>query len=287
VTNIPPASDPPARPTEAEQTPQTVRVTIPRSQPYVTYSIIAVTIVIFILQQVTRSLLQADIPAVLFIKSNELIRAGQIWRLLTPMLLHGSLAHIGFNMYALLSFGTGLERYFGHGRFLLLYLLGAFAGNVASFLFTDANSLGASTAVFGLLGAEAIFLIQNRKVFPGQFRGAIGNIIFIAAINLFIIGALPGIDNWGHIGGLLGGLMFTSFAGPKWEVEGIYPALHLVDKRNSSADLWRAGTVGNDKMTLLIELQCVDNLFVNPVTGVTCIDWGTIEKVAFIVIDRK
>jgi rhomboid protease GluP len=208
-----------------------------------TYTIIGITVVIFILQLATRSFLQTDIPAVLFIKSNELIRAGQVWRLLTPMLLHGSLPHIAFNMYALLSFGTGLERYFGHRKFLLLYVLGAFAGNVASFLFTDANSLGASTAIFGLLGAEAIFLIQNRKVFPGQFRGAIGNIIFIAAINLFIIGSLPGIDNWGHIGGLLGGLMFTSFAGPKWEVEGIYPALQLVDKRPFNAVLIGAAMV--------------------------------------------
>lgn len=210
---------------------------MPRSAPYVTYAIIGITVAIYLLQQVT------NLPIILFIKSNDLIRAGEIWRLLTPMLLHGSLAHIGFNMYALLSFGTGLERYFGHGRFLLLYLLGAFAGNVASFLFTTANSLGASTAVFGLLGAEAVFLIQNRKVFPGQFRSAIGNIIFIAAINLFIIGSLPGIDNWGHIGGLIGGLMFTSFAGPKWEVEGIYPAYYLEDKRPFSSVIVGAATV--------------------------------------------
>lgn len=210
---------------------------MPHSAPYVTYTIIAITVGIYLLQQVS------DLPVILFIKSNPLIRAGQVWRLLTPMLLHGSLPHIAFNMYALLSFGTGLERHFGHGRFLLLYLLGAFAGNVASFLQTDANSLGASTAIFGLLGAEAIFLIQNRKVFPGQFRSAIGNIIFIAAINLFIIGSLPGIDNWGHIGGLIGGVMFTLFAGPKWEVEGIYPSYYLTDKRPFNAVIVGAAAV--------------------------------------------
>ena len=233
MNNYPPVSGEP----QPAPPPQQARVAMPRSAPYVTYTIIAITVGIYLLQQVS------DLPVILFIKSNPLIRAGQVWRLLTPMLLHGSLPHIAFNMYALLSFGTGLERHFGHGRFLLLYLLGAFAGNVASFLQTDANSLGASTAIFGLLGAEAIFLIQNRKVFPGQFRSAIGNIIFIAAINLFIIGSLPGIDNWGHIGGLIGGVMFTLFAGPKWEVEGIYPSYYLTDKRPFNAVIVGAATV--------------------------------------------
>jgi rhomboid protease GluP len=216
---------------------------MPRSNPYVTYSIIGITAVIFLIQLATQTLRGTDIPAYYFIKSNELIRAGQIWRLFTPMLLHANLLHIGFNMYALLSFGVGLERHFGHGRFLLLYVLAGFAGNVASFLFTDARSLGASTAIFGLLGAEAIFLIQNRKLFAGQFRNAIGNIIFIAVINLIFIGTLANVDNWGHIGGLLGGLMFSSFAGPVYAVEGIYPDYHLVDKRSFSAVLVGAAMV--------------------------------------------
>jgi rhomboid protease GluP len=242
VTDIPPTSDTsqPAAPS------QTVRVAIPQSTPYVTYSIIAITAIIFIFQLVTQIIIGTDIPVVLFIKSNELIRAGQLWRLITPALIHDDhlpYMHILFNMYALYTFGISLERHFGHGRFLLLYALGAFAGNVASFLFTDANSLGASTAIFGLLGAEAIFLIQNRKLFAEQFRSAIGNIIFIAVINLVFIRSIANVDNWGHIGGLLGGLMFTSFAGPKWEVEGIYPTFRLVDKRPFSAVLVGAAMV--------------------------------------------
>jgi rhomboid protease GluP len=212
-----------------------VRVEMPQSAPYVTYTIIGVTLAVYLLQWVSTLLVGLDLPVALFAKSNELIRAGQLWRFFTPALVHstGSLAHVAFNMYALFSFGTGLERHFGHGRFLLLYGLGAFTGNVMSFLFSDANSIGASTAVFGLIGAEGVFLYQNRKLFAGQFSSAIRNIIFIAAINLFIIGSLPGIDNWGHIGGLLGGLMFTSFAGPVWEVTGIQPMLHLDDTRSS------------------------------------------------------
>lgn len=215
---------------------QSVQVSLPRSAPYVTYVIIGITVLFYVLQLISEFAFGQDILILYGARINEAILAGEIWRLLTPALLHGSLPHIAFNMYALLSFGTGLERHFGHGRFLLLYLLGAFAGNVASFLFTGGSySVGASTAIFGLLGAEAVFLIQNRKVFAGQFRSAIGNIIFIAAINLFIIGSLPGIDNWGHIGGLVGGLMFSTFAGPIYEVEGIYPDYHLVDRRPTSA----------------------------------------------------
>lgn len=216
---------------------------MPRSAPYVTYTIIGVTVIFYALQLLSTFSFGRDILILYGARINEAILAGELWRFLTPALLHGSLPHIAFNMYALLSFGTGLERHFGHGRFLMLYLLGAFAGNVASFLYSPGYSVGASTAIFGLLGAEAVFLIQNRKVFPGHFRSAIGNIIFIAAINLFIIGSLPGIDNWGHIGGLIGGLMFTSFAGPKWEVEGIYPSYYLADKRPFSSVIVGAATV--------------------------------------------
>ena len=112
----------------------------------------------------------------------------------------------------------------------MLYFLGAFAGSVFSFLLTEGYSVGASTAVFGLIAAEVIFFYQNRKLFGSQAKQAIGNTVFIIAVNLFI-GLAPGIDNWGHVGGLLGGAMFAWFAGPRWEVVGIYPAFHLQDQR--------------------------------------------------------
>jgi len=238
MNDFPPASDPP-QPVSPQQA---VQVALPQSAPYVTYSIIGVTAFIFVLQLASQAFAQFDLPVAILAKANDLIRAGQLWRLLTPALVHGSIAHIGFNMYALLSFGTGLERHFGHGRFLLLYGLGAFGGNVMSFLFTDAVSVGASTAIFGLLSAEGVFLYQNRKLFAGQFRSAIGNVIFVAAVNLFL-GLSPTIDNWGHIGGLLGGLIFTSFAGPLWEIEGIQPSYQLVDRREASGVLIGAATV--------------------------------------------
>jgi rhomboid protease GluP len=233
---------PAAQPPQGAPPQQMVRVGMPESAPYVTYAIMAVTIVLYVLQLASESLLGTDILILYGARINEAILAGELWRFITPALLHGSIPHILFNMYALFIFGTGLERHFGHGRFFLLYVLGAFTGNVVSFLFSAGYSVGASTAVFGLLGAEAIFLYQNRKLFAGQFGRAIQNVIFIAAINLFL-GLQPGIDNWGHVGGLLGGLMFTWFAGPLWEIEGIAPVLQLVDQRPAREVLVGAATV--------------------------------------------
>jgi len=117
-----------------------------------------------------------DVAAILGEKVNDLIRAGQLWRLITPVFLHDSslpygLLHIGFNMYALFLYGRGLEGRFGHWRFTLLYFLSAYAGNVLSFLITPNPSLGASTAIFGLLAAEGIFILQNRKLLGNRPTG--------------------------------------------------------------------------------------------------------------------
>ncbi len=127
----------------------------------------------------------------------------------------------------------------GHGRFLGLYLIAGLGGNVASFIFSNAASVGASTAIFGLLAAEGIFLYQNKKLFGKNAQRALVNIITVAVINL-IIGLSPGIDNWGHVGGLLGGVAFSWFAGPILHVEGVFPSLKLVDGREPG-DIWRAG----------------------------------------------
>lgn len=217
--------------------PAAVRVSLPSTRPYVTYTIIAITTAVFLLQLASQQLFGTDLPAALGAKANDLIREGQLWRLLTPVLLHASVPHIAFNMYALWLFGVGLERHFGRGRFLLLYLLGGFTGNVMSFLLSSGLSVGASTAIFGLVGAEGVFLLQNRKLFSSQFGSAIGNVVFVVVVNLALGAFTPGIDNWGHIGGLVGGLIFTWFAGPVWQVQqaldptGMGSTLKLVDAR--------------------------------------------------------
>jgi rhomboid protease GluP len=205
---------------------------MPTGRPYVTYTLLALNIIIFLLQAAGEAMFGYDVVASLGLKANDLIRQGQFWRLFTPMFLHGSILHLGFNMYALYIFGPGLERYYRHGRFLLLFLLGGFAGNVFSFMFSAFPSLGSSTAIFALLGAEGVFLYHNQKVFGGVARRALTNIIIIALVN-FMIGLSPGIDNWGHMGGLIGGTIFAWLGGPLLEVKGISPDLRVEDTRET------------------------------------------------------
>jgi len=220
-------------PQENPEARQPVRVKLPNEQPIVTYVLIGLTVLGFILQSFIRNRTGTDWLFVFGGKINPLIMEGQVWRLITPILLHGSIMHVAFNMYALYVIGRRLEKYYGHGRFLLLYLLAGFAGNVLSFVLTANPSLGASTAVFGLLTAEGIFIFQNRELFgPLRTRQSILNLVIIFMINLFY-GFSPGtnIDNIGHIGGAIGGIFFAWKAGPLLKVTGEPPFMSMVDVR--------------------------------------------------------
>jgi rhomboid protease GluP len=224
-----------------------LQIPLPSLPPRVTYGIMGATVIVFVLQMVSVAVFgyavsQVDWLEVYGARITPAIRAGELWRFLTPALLHGSMPHIFFNMYALLSIGSFMEKQFGHGRFALLYFLAAFSGNVFSFLFAPGFSVGASTAVFGLIAAEWVFFYHNRRLFGGFARRAMGNAVFIIVVNL-VIGLSPGIDNWGHIGGLLGGAIFAWFACPRWQVAGNEPDLRLADEREGREVLIGAGVV--------------------------------------------
>ncbi len=223
------------------QPPRTVQVATPNVKPYATYTILGVTTFIYLLQLAGQYLLKTDMVALLGVKDDALIRAGELWRLITPVFLHASILHIAFNMYALFIFGRGIEARYGHGRFLLLYFLSGYAGNVMSFLLTVNPSLGASTAIFGLIAAEGVFIVLNRKLLGNRANRSLMNLLYIAGVNLLIGFTTTGVDNWGHIGGLLGGLLFAWFGGPRWKLEGFYPAVKLIDEREGHGAL--AGTV--------------------------------------------
>lgn len=220
--------------------PETTRVRLQEKpvKPYATYLLAALLGILFIAQEISRTQTGTDILFIMLGKINTLILRGEVWRFITPALLHGSLYHLGFNLYALYVLGTRIEPIYGHGRFLTLFLLGAFGGNVLSFVLSKSPSLGSSTAIFGLLGAEVAFLIYNRQLFGRESKAMLSNLAFILVLNL-MIGIMPGlnIDIWGHAGGLAAGFIFGALAGPRWAIRRSDLGLQIVDTR-TKRDLW-------------------------------------------------
>ena len=133
-------------------------------------------------------------------------RPGEYWRLFTANFLHIGLMHIAFNLYALYIVGTEVEMFYGPWRFLVIYLLSGLSGAIASYAFTYGLSAGASTAVFGLIGTLFAFFTRNRAVFGEMSRTRLTNLIVVIAINVFYGLSVGTIDNWGHVGGFIGGV---------------------------------------------------------------------------------
>jgi membrane associated rhomboid family serine protease len=124
---------------------------------------------------------------------------GEWWRLLTSAFLHGSILHLVFNMYVLFAFGPTLERILGHWRFVVLFLISALGGSVASYVFSDVRtvSVGASGAIFGLMGA---LVIAGRRL-----RFDITQVLVLIGINVAIGFFSAGTDWRAHLGGLATG----------------------------------------------------------------------------------
>ncbi|MCE1252730.1 MAG: rhomboid family intramembrane serine protease [Anaerolineae bacterium] len=219
---IPPESAPPAP----------VRVRLIARRPIVSYILMGLTVFVYLLQMASQFLLGGDYPAYLGMKYNVFIEAGQLWRLFTPIFLHGSIVHIGFNMYALYALGPTLEEQYGRKPFLMLYLISGIAGNVLSFILSPNSSLGASTSIFGLIAGQLIFVYINRAFFGQKAQSMLINIMTIIIINLGL-GLTPGIDNWGHLGGLAGGLAFAWFAGPVLQAHQRFDEIVISNQRKS------------------------------------------------------
>jgi rhomboid protease GluP len=185
-------------------------------QPLLAYALMAANALIFL-----AGFLMPELEWELFLRGalipKLVVAEGEIYRLLTAMFLHGSLGHIFFNVYALYIVGRTVEPIFGRPRFLLIYLLGGLAGSVASLALggIDGASVGASGAVFAIFAAEAWHLYQHRGLYP-NVRARLQHMLFLIVINL-VIGFAPGsrIDNWGHIGGMLAGLLLAWRVGPR------------------------------------------------------------------------
>jgi len=184
---------------EARKSTPKVRTALAVNAP-ATRVILAITIAFYVIDRVTGLVpyLASFPPA---------IAGGEFWRLLTPVLLHGSLIHIGLNMYILYIYGPIVEQNFGTARFIAMYLISGVMGGAASYTFSSCRSVGvgASGAIFGLAGILLIYAYNRRKsVVMGTF---LGGIRFFIIANLLLGLFIPRIDNFAHLGGLVGGVL--------------------------------------------------------------------------------
>jgi membrane associated rhomboid family serine protease len=149
-------------------------------------------------------------------KLSDRIMAGQdLYRLVTPVFLHGGIFHLMTNMMSLKRTGGDLEKLFGPGRYIASYVVAGMAGNLLSAMQSPNPSLGASGAVFGVFGAYFVFLNRNEWLLGSYGEQMTSSITQTVAMNLFLGAINPVIDNWAHLGGALGGAAMAYAFGPR------------------------------------------------------------------------
>ncbi len=221
---------------------QRVAIRFPVSTPRLVYVLLAVNVAVF--------LYYFSLPAVEQVrflvrwgKVNDAITSGEYYRLFTAMFLHLNLSHILLNGMALYFFGRDVETLFGSLRFAVIYVLGGLSGSLASFVFTDALSVGASGAIFAIFGAELVYLYRHRHLHGPSGRKLFSRLLTFMFLDL-ALGVLSSsgvgnfrIDNAGHIGGLVGGVVLTWFVGPLYRVRYTPESgqLRVVDENPSTA----------------------------------------------------
>lgn len=178
-------------------------------KPIITNILIGINILVFFLQMFNQNII-----SYFAVWNIGIAEYGQFYRLFTGMFLHANIMHIAFNMYALYVIGRQLEGFLGKAKYLSVYLISGFIGSLLSVALHSGNyaGVGASGAIFGLLGALLYFGYHYRVYLGGVMRS---QIIPLIVINLLIGFMSPGIDNLAHIGGLIGGVTSTMALGIK------------------------------------------------------------------------
>lgn len=177
-------------------------------KPIITWILIGLCIIMFFI-----SGMGYDIYKLVQFGANfsRLVKNGEIYRLVSYMFLHAGIMHILLNMYSLYIVGTKVEDFFGKWKYLLIYFISGISGGLLSIgLSQDTISVGASGAIFGLFGALIYFGYSYRGYIGSMIRS---QIIPIVVYNLLIGFFIPGIDMWGHVGGLIGGILTANVLG--------------------------------------------------------------------------
>ena len=176
-----------------------------RTGPLVTQALIAINVGVYLLELVLGGQINGTGNSiyengVLF---GPVVADGEWWRLGTAMFLHYGPLHLGMNMLVLWILGQGVEEYFGHLRYALVYLAAGLAGSAGALIWSpNALTVGASGAIWGIMGAALVLERRRIYVFGGQAMG-------LLVLNLVITFLIPGVSIGGHLGGLAGGALAT------------------------------------------------------------------------------
>ena len=190
-----------------------------QKRPIITYLLIALNVVLFLAMYIFGKGSKDATTLVEFgANFGPLVKMGEYYRLLTSAFLHIGILHLMMNMYTLYIVGSQLESFLGKGKYLAIYLVSAIAGNLLSIIFSDYVSAGASGAIFGLFGALLYFGYHYRIYLGNALKS---QIIPLILLNLLIGFTLSGIDNAAHIGGMIGGCLFTMAVGIPYKSEKI------------------------------------------------------------------
>ncbi len=183
-------------------------------KPIVTYLLISVMSILLILMYLSGSGSVDSMSVNTLYSFGALVKNGSWIRLITSMFLHIGLIHLIMNAWSLKILGKQVENFFGHIKILIIFLYSGIVGNLLSVILMSDNTIsaGASGAIFGLMGALVYFSI-NQRTYMGE---ALKNeILPVIIINLLIGFMVPGINIYAHIGGLIGGVIVSTFLGIK------------------------------------------------------------------------
>ena len=149
-------------------------------------------------------------------KVNSKIAAGQVWRLVTPVVLHGGLMHLAVNCMSLNTLGPAVEKSFGKEQFWAVYLASAIGGNALSYRFCPNDAVGASSSIFGLVGAMGVYLQRHNDLFGDRGQRMLESLLGSVAVNAAFGMMSKRIDNYAHLGGFLAGGAVAFTCGPNF-----------------------------------------------------------------------
>jgi rhomboid protease GluP len=185
------------------------------STPVVTIALIVVNAAIFFIT-VSRGLLRSE-SAILSAGalSRDLVLHGQVWRLLSAMFLHGSLEHLIGNGVGLFIVGMAAEHAYGSLEMTGIYFISGLAGSIFSVLLNPGPAVGASGAIFGILGATIVFFFKYRERLHIRDK-RVGNVLLMwAGYSIVTAYFIPFVDNAAHVGGIIGGAFSGYWLSPR------------------------------------------------------------------------